>query len=297
MKKVLGVVFAAIFILVMVGCAPQQVTQEKEKKLKVVTSFYPLSEIVAQVARGHVVLKNLVSAGLEPHDYELTPQDIVSLNQADLVIYNGMGLEPWSDKIIPMLQKNGVKTFNISEIVGRGIQLADPHYWLSIQLYLAEVVAVEHQLITIDPEWRTIYEENANIFMGKLIQLDREYKTGLENCKLDTFVTSHDAFNFLAAEYQLKSLSIAGLSPEAEPSPKKLIEIIEKIKKKKIHYVMVENMENVKIAEVLAKEAGIKTLILSPLESLTSEEAANGENYISVMRKNLKNLRTALECN
>ena len=297
MKKVLSLVFAIIFIGTVTACAPQQEDkqQTQEKKINVVTSFYPLSDIVAKVGKERVTLKNLVSAGLEPHDYELTPQDIIGLNSANLVIYNGAGLEPWSEKIVPQLQKNTVRTFNVSSIFGNASD--DPHFWLSPINYIKEVAAIKNQLAEIDPEKREFYGQNANFFIDQLNQLDLDYKTGLKTCKLNTFVTTHAAFGYLAKEYKLEMLPVAGISPEAEPSTKTLIEVSKTIKNKKINYVLVENLAETKIADVLAKETGAKILQLSPLESLTKEETANGEDYISVMRKNLKNLRTALECN
>ncbi len=308
MKKHLAFLLT-ISALLFVGCGQQQNVPGNSATLKVITSFYPIYEIVKQVGGGNVTIQNLVPAGAEPHEYEPTPKEIVNLNQADLVVYNGMGLEPWADKIIPELQQNGSKTLNLSDYfknnaITNSPKTAkdaeylpfDPHLWLDPVNYQKEVQTVTQKLIEIDPNHQTDYQQNSQKFIKQLQELDLAYQNGFKSCKLNSFVTSHAAFAYLANRYNLKMIAISGLSPDAEPSSKVMAELTNLIRQNNIQYILTESLVSPKIADTLAQETGTKTLILNPLEGLTDQEIAKGKNYVSVMQDNLRSLQTALEC-
>lgn len=315
-KTPLAVLLGLVMIFAIGGChggaddGQLSKTPADTKSLGVVTSFYPLYEIIHRLGGTRVYLKNLVPAGSEPHDYEPTPQDVVSLHTADLVIYNGAGLEPWSDKIIPDLQKNGVSVLNISALF-KDVVLKDPssnqennteflpydpHFWLDPLNYIQEIMAVKTELSKLDPAGNSFYAQNADRFIAQLQDLDQSFAAGLKNCKLHDFVTNHAAFAYLGNRYHLHMIAIAGLSPDAEPSPKTLTELVKLVRSKNIHFILTESLVSPKIAYVVAHETGAKTFVLNPLESLTDEEIAHGKNYLAVMRENLKNLQIALEC-
>ena len=109
-------------------------------------------------------------------------------------------------------------------------------------------------------------------------------------------MASHAAFGYLAERYNINVISIAGISPEEEPSPKRMAEIAQLAKQKNIKHIFFETLVSPKLSETIAREIGAETLVFNPLEGLTNEEIATGEDYISVMEKNLVNLRTALIC-
>jgi zinc transport system substrate-binding protein len=145
---------------------------------------------------------------------------------------------------------------------------------------------------------QTVIQNNTNLLVQKLETLDNNYKTKLNstNCNNNKFVTNHDAFNYLAKDYGLEALSISGLSPEAEPTTKELADLSETIKANNIKYVLTETIASPKLSETLAKEVGITTLAMNPLEGLSQEELSLGKNYINIMESNLKSLALALEC-
>lgn len=290
MKKTVVIFLVFVFLT---GCTTPA-NQTPAGTIRVVASFYPLYEIAKRVGGDMVQVTNLVPAGAEPHDYEPTPHDIVALHQADLVLYNGAGLEPWSDKIIPELERAGIETINESKnFTTMGV---DPHFWLDPINYEAEVDAVVQKLETILPADKAAYEANAAEFKKEIKDLDALYRNGLQKCTYRSFVTNHAAFAYLATRYDLTMIPIAGLSPDAEPSAQELATVADTMKKLKLKYILVETLVSPKIAEVLAHEVGATTLVMSPLEGLTDEEIAQGKKYSSVMKENLKNLRTALEC-
>lgn len=298
MKK--SIIAIALLISVLSGCSntPEVKTKSSSENgpLKIVTSFYPLYEIAHQIGGDLVTVKNIVPGGTEPHDYEPTARDIIDMREADLVIYNGLGLEPWKDKIIPDLQKNNIQIIQISDFLKNNTIANDPHLWLDPVNYKIEVEEISKKIIELDPAHTNIYKSNTEKFIQELHALDLAYANGLKSCKFDTFITNHGAFAYLAKQYHLNIIPVAGLSPDIEPSPKAMAGITNLITQKGIRYILTETLVSPKIADTLAKSSGAKTLTLNPLEGLTNEEIAAGGNYISVMKDNLPNLRTALEC-
>ena len=286
--------FAACADLSLVS--PSAQTSSAHTKVQVVTSFYPLYEIAKQVGGDYVEIKNLVPAGAEPHDYELTPKDIASVYESQILVVNGAGLEPWLDRVSTDL-KNQSKTVVVDESkLFPDLVKGDPHLWMNPVQYSKEVDAFAQAISGVDPAHLDYYQTQAQRFQKQLADLDQQFKNGLQKCSLREFVTNHAAFGYLAKQYGLTMIAIAGLSPDAEPSVKTITDLIQLIKQKNIHYILTESLVSPKIADTIAAEAGAKTLVLNPLEGLTVDEMAQGKNYISVMQENLKNLQIALEC-
>lgn len=299
MKKSFAIV-AFVAISILTGCSNQSEVKTRtindNKPLRIVTSFYPLYEIAHQIGGDLVTVKNIVPGGTEPHDYEPTARDIIDMREADLVIYNGLGLEPWKDKIIPDLQKNNTQTIQMSDLLKNVIIANDPHLWLDPLNYKTEAEEVSKKIIELDPVHANTYKSNTEKFTHELDALNIAYTSSLKTCKFDTFIANHGAFAYLAKQYHLYVIPIAGLSPDIEPSPKTMADITNLITQKGIHYILTETLVSPKISDTLARSSGAKTLPLNPLEGLTNEETSAGKNYISIMKDNLISLRTALEC-
>jgi len=172
----------------------------------------------------------------------------------------------------------------------------DPHIWLDPSLAKREVEIIRDTLSRVDPENATFYETNASKYIAELEALDSSFSSGLAQCKTRDIVASHGAFGYLAKKYNINVINIAGMSPEEEPTPKRMAEIAELIKEKEITHIFFETLVSPALAETLAAEVGAKTLVVNPMEGLTEEELSSGENYVSVMRQNLENIRTALSC-
>jgi len=285
-----------IIPLTFIGCSqnPPQSTNLPEKsisKLKVTASFYPLYELAREIGKMNVEAKNLVPAGVEPHDYEPTPQDIKNLLDADLVIINGAGLETWIEKIFP---SNQSKLLNMANFVNS--ESVDPHFWLNPEIFEQEAQVVAERLIALDPKNQSSYKANLQSYNAQLKNLQKNYQDGLAKCQLRTIVTNHDAFGHLGKKYNFEIISISGVSPEDEPSAQKLAKISNIVKEQKIQYILTESLLSPKYAETIARETGAKTLELNPLEGLTDEQVTQGENYVTVMNRNLQTLKIALNC-
>lgn len=270
-------------------------------KLSVVTSFYPVYFFAKEIGGDRAEVKNTTPTGVEPHEYEPTPQDIASIERSDVLILNGEGFEPWSEDVLKNIGNNtavvlaaeGLATQRISE---DGEDVVDPHVWLSPKLAKRMVNAVADGYIKADPTNAEHYRENAKALNVKLDALDADYAKGLQSCAKKDIITSHAAFGYIASAYGLRQVAIAGISTEEEPSARQLAEVAEFARKNDVKYIFFETLVSPKLSRTIASEIGAETLVLNPLEGLSNEEIASDKDYFTEMRANLKNLQTALQC-
>ncbi|MFM1655354.1 metal ABC transporter substrate-binding protein [Brevibacillus sp. B_LB10_24] len=319
-KKTVAVVAAAGFALAGCGAADQPAasdqTQKPSGKLKVVATFYPMYEFAQKVAGDYADVTALVPPGVEPHDWEPTPKDIQTIADADVFVYNGGGLEGWVEDALGSTKNEKLKvvetTHGIDLMEGSAEEEADeahsdghehehdhehgldPHVWLDPALAQKQVQQIEAALIEADPAHREAYEKNAAAYIKELEELDQAFQQMASSAKRKEFVVQHAAFGYLAKQYGLTQVPISGLSPEEEPSPAQLIEIVKFAKEHDVKTIFFETLVSPKVAETVAKEVGAKTAVLNPLEGLTDEERAQNLDYISVMKKNLQELQAAL---
>lgn len=275
----------------------------------VVANFYPIAEAATRIGGDLVQVTNLTPAGAEPHDIELTTRQVDRMEDADLVLYLGRGFQPAVEKVAERrdegkvdlleeidLETGAVEALGEEEGEGPGEGGADPHFWLDPQLMAEAVDAVAEALVDAAPGHADAFRANAVRYKGDLRALDAELRRGLAECRRREIVTSHAAFFYLARRYELTQLPIAGLSPEAEPDAGRLASLTDQIKAKGVTTVFYEDLVSPRVARALAREAGVETAVLSPLEGLSKEQAGAGKDYIAVMRDNLAALRKALGC-
>ncbi len=288
---------SAIFVLKSQSLKP---TSPQTSKVTVEASFYPLADFARQIGQEYVEVHTLTPAGAEPHDFEPSPQDLIKLQTSRLVIYNGAGFEPWVSKVN---QEDRINNHWVEATSGLSLlstseagETFDPHVWMDPVLALQEVATITDGLIKIDPQHTQQYRHNAQAYQTQLLNLDTAFKNGLADCQSLTIVTSHNAFQYLARRYNLNVISISGLSPDEEPTPRKLTEVAQFVRQNQVKYIFFETLVSPKLSETIAQETGAKTIAFNPLEGLTDEEIAQGDDYLSVQYKNLEALRTALVC-
>ena len=268
----------------------------------VVASFYPLAEAAEQVGGADVRVTNLTAPGVEPHDLELTPDQMEAITTADVVLYLGGGFQPAVEDAINDAEgtvvdvSEGLRDLPVPPTETSPGLTADPHVWLDPVAYRQVVERVESALAEVDPSTASAFATNADAFTARLSSLDRDFRSGLASCDRSTIVTSHAAFGYLAQRYGLRQEPIAGLSPEAEPDPQRLADLKALVEQTGATTIFTEDLVSPKVAETLASETGISTAVLNPLESITSEQLAAGEDYVSIMEQNLETLRRALGC-
>jgi len=283
------VLFSGVLVVgtaLLAGCGSSGAGSSKDT---IVAAFYPIAFAAGQVAGKAAEVRNLTPAGAEPHDLELTPGDVRAVRDAALVLYLGDGFMP------------GLETA-VKERSGRSIDLLaqlrqkegngegpprDPHVWLDPMRYAAMVRSIGSSLGD---------DAAAGRLAGRLEGLDAEFRRGLTGCERRQIVTSHAAFGYLAARYGLEQVPLEGLSPEAEPSARDLAHLVDLVRKSGATTVFFETLVSPKLAQTVAREAGVATAVLNPLEGLTDDEIAAGADYFSVMRSNLAALQKALGC-
>lgn len=257
----------------------------------IVAGFYPLAFAAEQIAPAGTTVENLTPAGAEPHDLELTPGDVRAVDDASLVLYLGEGFMPGLETAVEQRDGRSLDLLADQELApGRdegGEVVRDPHVWLDPVRYAAMARAVGAALGNNDAGER---------LAGKLDRLDAAFRRGLATCERREVVTSHAAFGYLAARYDLEQVPLEGLSPEAEPSAKGLASLVDLVKTSGATTVFFETLVSPKLAQTVAREARVGTAVLNPLEGLTDDELAAGEDYFSVMRSNLVALQKALGC-
>ena len=277
--------------------------KDTSTKPHVVASFYPLAFLAEQIGGDDVRVSTLVPPGTEPHDFEPTAQDIAELESSDLLLLNGNGIEPWSDAIETNLKSKHIVVLEVGEGIAdrtttlEGRAYPDPHVWLSPKIMQTMAERVAQTFMILDAANVSRYQSRLDALVETLARLDGEFTSGLGTCKSKTIITAHAAFGYLTDAYGLEQVSIAGIDPEAEPAAKDLATLTEFAKDNDVNYIFFETLVSPKLAQTLASEVGAKTLVLDPLEGLSDDDRAQDKEYVSVMRDNLNNLQTALECN
>jgi zinc transport system substrate-binding protein len=252
----------------------------------VVSAFYPLAFAAAAIGGTKVHVENLTPPGAEPHDVELSPRAVGRLQQADLVLYLSHDFQPAVEDAAREAQ--GTRLDALAGLPLReGSEGTDPHVWLD-PVFFAQIARRIGAALG--------RPARAAAFDARLRKLDREYRAGLRDCARREFVTSHAAFGYLAARYGLRQIPITGIDPEAEPSPRQLRDLVELVRREGVTTVFFERLVSPRLAETVAREAGAKAEVLDPIEGLTSSEEHRGDDYFTLMRRNLSQLRAALGC-
>jgi zinc transport system substrate-binding protein len=250
---------------------------------EIVAAFYPVAFAAEQVAPPGTEIVNLTPPGVEPHDLELKPSDVSKLKTAKLVLLLGHGFQPQ----VESAAGHGDRVIYLLDTPGIGRHASDPHVWLDpvrYELLVARIAAALNR------------REAAQPLLARLRRLDREYRAGLRDCARNEIVTSHEAFAYLGGRYGLKQVAITGISPEAEPTPQRLQHVVEVVRSTGATTVFFETLVSPRIAQTVARETGARTAVLDPIEGLTPAEETAGEDYFTIMRRNLRALRGALGC-
>ncbi len=262
------------------------------RQVEVVAAFYPLAEAARQVGGDRVDVTDVTPPGTEPHDLELTTEQVDAVLDADLVVLMGQGFQPAVEEVAQ--GRDGGTVEVLSRLAGTAGP--DPHVWLDPE-QMGEIVGlVADALATADPGGAGAYRTGAESYHARLDDLDAELAAGLSTCRQRRIVTAHEAFGWLAARYGLEQVAIAGVSPDQEPDARHLGELADLVEREGISTIFTEALVSPAVAETLAGEAGVGTAVLNPLEGLTGDEVEAGEDYLSVMRQNLATLEAALDC-
>lgn len=306
MKRIFVLMMIAVLAFSFAGCGRGPANTGNKNGLTIYTSFYPMYFLASEIAGDKAKVISLVPAGVEPHDWEPKPRTIGELQNADMFIYNGAGMESWVKGILPTLQKSKIRILEAS----KGLELLpankdaaeegnakltyDPHIWVSPAKYRQQAANVYNELCALDPDNKEYYKSNFDKLDKNLAKLDSDFRQAAASFKSKVFIVSHSAFGYLAADYGMTQLSIRGVTPEAEPSPAKLAELVQVCKENNIKYIFFESLVSPKLSQTLANEVGAEVLVLNDGQGISEEEIKQGKNYITIMYQNLENLKKAL---
>lgn len=307
-KKIVAILAAT---LLMIGCTN---TTKQSTKLAVTASIYPLYDFAAKIGGDLIDLTLLTPAGIEPHEWEPSAKDIINLEQSDLVLLNGAGLEHWANDILPTLQNKDLLTVTTTE----GIPLleashdhhdeeeheeeddhdhegVDPHVWLNVQYAKQQLLAIKDAFVQKDPDHKTIYEANYERYAAEFDVLDQQYRETLATVTSKDLVVTHQAFSYLCEAYGLHQIAVEGLSAHSEPDPATMKSIVALMKEHQIRAIFYDDLVSSKVADTIAKETNATVKTLYTLESIRSEQLQANADYLSLMKQNLETLKTALQ--
>ncbi|MDY2789001.1 MAG: zinc ABC transporter substrate-binding protein [Atopobium sp.] len=302
-KLLLAAFVAVLIVMPLSACnknnsnAPTPAASSDAKKT-VYTTFFPVYDLTKRIVGDKMDVKMIIKGNQEPHDFELQAADMASITKADLIVYNGAGMESFindlktsaknDDKFLDLSQ--GLTLLQNKDAVTGDHSSVNPHTWLSIKNALVELDTLYKKVVAIDPQNADYYKQNFEKATAQFKELDKKFEETLSKVSQSEkyFVVSHAAFNYLAHDYGLKQVAVTGISPEDEPSAAQLATIADFVKQHKISTIFFEGKATPKVAETLAKNTGTKTATLYTMESLTEEEQQMG--YLKLMEHNLNEL-------
>jgi zinc transport system substrate-binding protein len=278
--------------------------------IRVVTTLYPLYEFTKQVGGDTVSVSSVIPFGVDPHGFEPNPRNVEEIINADLIVMNGAGMEPWLDRLLENTVPDSVRVVEASA----GLDLIpvnddddhahddhegvffNPHTWLDPINAIAQVRAIESALTEIAPSHAQEFSNNAEAYIAKLEDLNKRFSRAFENCESRMVVITHSSLPYFCRRYNLEEAPISGLAHQDEPSPREFGELIRRAREANVRVVFHESEVSPRLAETLAKEINARVLPFNTLHTTTPDGDSDGVNYIEIMKANLRRLCEGLSC-
>lgn len=324
MKKIALLVLVLMLTLFTAACGnknKEEASLSKEGKINIYTTVYPLQYFAERIGGDAVNVHSIYPAGANEHTFEPTQKDMISLADADLFFYIGLGLEGFVENAKKTLANEHVKMIATIDTVSDDQLLAtshdhedeseehnheegheghdhggiDPHVWISPKISQNLALSIKDSLVETAPEQKEQFEKNYDDFVKEPQKLDADFDEMAKNTPNKTFFVSHAAFGYIANTYGLEQIAVAGLNSQNEPSQKELTSIINLAKEKNIKYILFEQNVSSKLTKVVQKELGAESLVLHNLGVLSKENVENKETYFTLMYRNLDTIRTVLQ--
>ncbi len=286
--KILAI-FSAIMLIILSWLFFNQENQVINSKLQISVSSYPLYFFAKNITGDQATIINLSKAGTDPHDYEPSSGDLKQIANSKLLIVNGNKFETWLNKFGELISQENTTIIKVAPE-------SDPHTWLDPNLAIKQVELINAKLQELDPVNATIYQNNANQLLNKLIELDQDFQKTLQKCQNTQVISTHNALGYLAARYHFQQITIEDQNSHGDLSPTTLARIIETAKQNKIQTVLSEPLENQKAAATIAEEIDGEVLAFDPIENLAPDKIQRNADYFSLQKENLATLQKALNC-
>jgi zinc transport system substrate-binding protein len=305
-----SLIFLLLLSFLLSSCQPAKESDREDKKLKVIATIFPIYDFARNIGGDKIKVTMLLPPGTDAHHYELKPENIIQVSKTDIFLFTNFEMEQWAYKIINAAEKNtnmlAIETgagafllpFNEEDgDHGNHISKFDPHIWLDMDNAKKMIDNIAAAFIKKDSGNSDYYFKNARNYKLKLTALDQRYRTELTGCKTKTILhAGHWAFAYLAKRYNLKYIAAYNVSADAEPSPQKMIALVEQVKREKVPCIYYENMISPRLAQMIADETGAGLLKLNNGHDVSKTNIKSGESFISLMEQNLTNLKKGLQC-
>jgi zinc transport system substrate-binding protein len=310
-RNIIFVLMVLVFVLQMILMKEDAKKTTSVSKPIVSLSTFSLYDIANHIAGDSVDLVMILPFGVDAHSFEPTPKLMIKIQKSSLVVYSGAGLEPWIEgfefkgDVINMSRYVKLRELSSKEEHSHhehhhgktcNHSGVDPHYWLDIQNMIKSTNVITDALIKISPKNKELYSKNSKNYIDMLNKLDSDYKKTITDCKIDAIIVNHNAFSYLSNNYGFEVEALSGLSPEAQPSAKNMIKLIEHVKEHNISTIFFESFVSDKAIKSIASEAKVKVDVLQPLGNITKKEADKNLTYEDIMRSNLEKISKALMC-
>lgn len=295
------------------GESSKKENKENKDALDIYTTVYPLQYFTEAIGGEYVNVETVYPPGTDEHSFEPSQKDIVKMAESDLFFYIGYNLEGFVTKAEPILSKEGVSTIAVGETVhldeeehehedehaheedGHDHGGVNPHLWLDPVYSIEMAKTIKDELTKKMPEQEEYFNRHFNELSEKLGALDKKFATTIESGRTNKIIVSHSAYGYWEERYGLEQIGVTGLTSSNEPSQKELGKIVTMAEKEDLNYVIFEQNISSKLTEIIQKEMGAKSLELHNLSVLTEKDIEAGEDYFSLMEKNVKTLQTALQ--
>ncbi|MFJ8237126.1 metal ABC transporter solute-binding protein, Zn/Mn family [Ureibacillus sp. NPDC094379] len=327
MKRLSSIILLFVVGIILTACNADKTTSETNKntdsnKINVYTTVYPLSFFAEKIGGDYVNVSSIYPPGSNEHTFEPTQQDMMKLADADIFFYIGLGLEGFVENAKKTLANENVTLVATADHVSEEKLLMstgsgehanetseaeehdhedthnhgefDPHVWLSPTISQDLALLIKEELVKEMPEQEKTFNENYENLVKELETLNNEFEKMASEASSKTFFVSHSAFGFIAGQYGLEQVAIAGINSQSEPSQKELTKIVDLAEELNIKYILFEQNVSSNLTSVIQQEVGAKSLTLHNLSVLTEEDIQNNEDYFTLMSKNIESLRTAL---
>lgn len=302
-------ILCVLIILIPLVCSLESMADYhmESDTIQIITTILPLTEFASQICGSQGEVFQLIPSGAEAHTWQPRPSDIIRLSKADIFVFIGPSMEPWIQDVLRSVNNPGLKVVE----AGKGLlepaeeehseehdhEGIDPHIWLDFSKDQVIVDRISEALSQVAPDSSGEFTANAEACKQQLLVLDQQYAETLRQCSQRTFIFGgHAAFGHLAERYNLNQIALYGLSPDAQPTPRQLKEVIDLARKHEIQAIFFEELVSDDLARVIAKEVGVKTLVLNPGANMTREQKKMKLTFFDIMRKNLENLKNGLGC-
>ena len=311
------ILFAGIFLFCICAFLNSAIhpSVKNLKRIKIISTIFPLMEFAQAVAGDRGDVEILLPPGAEIHTWQPRPSDVIKIFGADLFVCVGADLEPWVPGLLRSAGNTKLRVFKASE----GLPVfeesphdhqekhehadehdhgaLDPHIWLDFHLDQIIIDRLVQVLSEIKPDDAGFFEASGKAYKENLHLLDQKFYRQLSGCRQKTFIVGgHSAYGYLARRYGLHQISLYGLSPDSQPTPREMVEVVQMAKKLDIRVIFFEENVSDDLARVIAKEIGARTLVLNPAANLTRTQYRGRMTFLEIMETNLKNLREGLSC-